>query len=433
MSFSVRLELMLTEKLHIEATTNFSKCFEADTYNLKWKHGSTDDPPDISDLPSVDHALYLFHTVKFHLGHHYRSFNDREFIDHVHQFYYGNALEKATESRLWFVQFLLVLAFVSSFSTDSQEDSTLGLQVKLSHLLSVIVTTIYKAGKTQLGVFLETIRSTLRTMAGHAQEIEDIVSTKFRNSVKTMPRVTRHITLLYHQCVIVATRPLLLSVLKERLENMDLAEEDWQSFLALTTNLISTGINSAVKTLQILSDNDSILETFLPFDLEFTYGAALHLIMANAIFPGTAGNESYEQQALDILDEMIGRGNRVAAMRKAELVRLQELCQELAVQSERRGLQALTLASLSGPEMGYGSNPSHEVEQPAVSASEPVHFAMSMAEHATESFPSDCAQTAGHAELFDNLGISSCEFLSIADQLGDHDILSYGLMDTLPN
>lgn len=107
---------------------------------------------------------------------------------------------------------------VSSFSTDSQEDSTLGLQVKLSHLLSVIVTSkskantavldfsqrlpasaIYKAGKTQLSVFLETIRSTLRTMAGHAQEIEDIVSTKFRNSVKTMPRVTRHITLLYHQ------------------------------------------------------------------------------------------------------------------------------------------------------------------------------------------------------------------------------------------
>lgn len=59
--------------------------------------------------------------------------------------------------------------------------------------------------------------------------------------------------------MIVATRPLLLSVLKERLENMDLAEEDWQSFLALTTSLISTGINSAAKTLQILSDNDSIL------------------------------------------------------------------------------------------------------------------------------------------------------------------------------
>lgn len=364
MSFSVRLELMLTEKLHIQVADSFSKCFEANTYSLKWKHCSTDDPPDISDLPSVDHALYLFHTVKFHLGHHYRSFNDREFIDHVHQFYYGNALEKATESRLWFVQFLLVLAFgtaflskssdpqeppgakyfvramslmpdhtsiwkescpaiealalaglylysidqrevahvyvslindrlstnfrwlmllgaqlgqalriaqfegihtmlpeeelgletvtrcrnlwwtlyimdrhfstslglptttadceitvpVSSLSTDSQDDSTLSLQVKLSHLLSVIVTSkskactavpwisqslpalaIYKAGKTQLGVFLETIRSTLRTMAGHAQEIEDIVSTKFRNSVKTMPRVTRHITLLYHQ------------------------------------------------------------------------------------------------------------------------------------------------------------------------------------------------------------------------------------------
>ena len=36
-------------------------------------------------------------------------------------------------------------------------------------------------------------------MAGHAQEIENIISVKFQNSVNTMSKATRHITLLYHQ------------------------------------------------------------------------------------------------------------------------------------------------------------------------------------------------------------------------------------------
>jgi proline utilization trans-activator len=59
--------------------------------------------------------------------------------------------------------------------------------------------------------------------------------------------------------VIVATRPLLLSILKERLEKLDYGAEDWQTVLALTKTLISVGIKSAVKTLQILSDDDSLL------------------------------------------------------------------------------------------------------------------------------------------------------------------------------
>lgn len=58
---------------------------------------------------------------------------------------------------------------------------------------------IYKTEKTELGPFLQKTRSILQTLAGHAQTIENIIHTKFQNSVDTMPRGTRHITLLYHQ------------------------------------------------------------------------------------------------------------------------------------------------------------------------------------------------------------------------------------------
>lgn len=36
-------------------------------------------------------------------------------------------------------------------------------------------------------------------MAGHAREIETIIYLKFQNSVDTVPKGTRHVTLLYHQ------------------------------------------------------------------------------------------------------------------------------------------------------------------------------------------------------------------------------------------
>jgi proline utilization trans-activator len=105
----------------------------------------------------------------------------------------------------------------------SQSDTTLSLSVRLSHLLSYILScrfifssrhwpvfglggqeadsykAIYKATETQLGTFLETTRSILHVLAGHAREIEQIIQLKFQNSVDTMPKGTRHITLLYHQ------------------------------------------------------------------------------------------------------------------------------------------------------------------------------------------------------------------------------------------
>jgi proline utilization trans-activator len=64
------------------------------------------------------------------------------------------------------------------------------------------------------------------------------------------------------QCVIFATRPLLLSVLKERLSMLGYqGDENWTDFLAQTGSVISTGIKSAAKTLQILTSEYSVLGT----------------------------------------------------------------------------------------------------------------------------------------------------------------------------
>ena len=112
---------MITEKLSLESLNNSPGLLEGDVYALQWRDAAPNDPPDISGLPSIDQALYLFNTVKFHLGQIYRFFDDEEtFVRHVREFYQGDAVVKASECRLWFVQFLLVLAFGNAFLSRSR-------------------------------------------------------------------------------------------------------------------------------------------------------------------------------------------------------------------------------------------------------------------------------------------------------------------------
>ncbi|KAH7136208.1 hypothetical protein EDB81DRAFT_949013 [Dactylonectria macrodidyma] len=526
-SFTVRLMLMLSEKLHGNSAIPLHLS-EDEIYILPPKPPLSDFP-DIRCLPSLDHAIYLFNAVKFHLGHTYRFFDDMEFESQIRSFYSGNAAQKAADSPLWFAKFLLVLAFGTAFNPrpiasreppggkffvramalipdhmtiwkdsllatevlamaglylfsideresayvylghalriaqfeglhtqlpeselgtetvtwcrdlwwtlyimdrhfsasvglpmsvqdsditmsvnppnlGSQGDSARSLQVNLSHLLSVTLTTVYKPMKTSLATYLEQTRSTLSTLAHHAQEIEKIIRLKFQDSIDTMPKGTRHITLLYHQCVMVATRPLLLSVLKERLDMLGhQGDENWETFLAHTGAIISTGIKSAVKTLQILSSEYSLLEIFLPYDLEFTFGAALHLAMANALFPDVVDDQGcYAQLARGILSDMISRGNRVAKARKMELEYLEALCQELVTQVQRQGLQTLTLFGLDDTQRLFDESDA----------------AMTMT---ANGFMSDQAPVSNNMDFLDNIGISSEEFLSIVQQIGDFD------------
>ncbi|KAF4949176.1 hypothetical protein FGADI_9093 [Fusarium gaditjirri] len=537
-SFTLRLMLMLGDKLQPGGLNIPPQLIEEDVYKLSWTQL---DKADVSGLPSLDYAIYLFHTFKFHLGQTYRLFDEVEFVNQIRDFY-SDAQSKAEENRLWYVKFLLILAFGTAFlssqplpskeppgakffvramglmpdhtalwkdslfaievlamvglylysideresahvylgqairiaqleglhtqlpddelgsetvtscrdlwwtlyimdrhfssslglpmsvqdsdisttvnppNVGSQDDSARSLQVNLSHLLSVILTTLYKPEKTPLDQFLEQTKAILHTLAHHAQEIERIISLKFKNSVDTMPRGTKYITLLYHQCVIVATRPLLLSVLKERLDILGQpGDENSEAFLGQTAAVISTGIKSAVKTLQILTSEYSLLEVFLPYDLEFTFGAALHLNMATALFPGVADDQGCRQLIHQLLDNMIARGNRLASVRKQELVYLEAQCQELVAQVQQQGLQTLSLA---GTDEDLARKA--DEEQQRLLAQETLGMEV----------PMNCVQNpmTSDMEFLDNIGISSEEFLSIVHQIGDPDIMPENML-----
>lgn len=108
--------------------------------------------------------------------------------------------------------------------------------------------------------------------------------------------------------------------------------------------------NTVVNHFILNESRSKTIEAFLPFDLEFTYGAAIYLAMADALFPDaqTPEMENHSQIAHAILDEMIFRGNRLANERKAELMHLETLFQEFRRQMDLR-------PGLPGPEQPEGN------------------------------------------------------------------------------
>lgn len=123
-SFTARLIAMMTEKLNLDSDDDPPKLYlDGDIYPFAWNRVTATEPPDTSGLPSLDHTLYLFHIVRYHLNRTYRFFDKDYFVTQLHKFYKSRSAEEATEPRFWFVQFLLVLALGNAFLSRPRNQS----------------------------------------------------------------------------------------------------------------------------------------------------------------------------------------------------------------------------------------------------------------------------------------------------------------------
>jgi hypothetical protein len=109
-SFSRRILNTIQARLNPHNSNPLPLAVDGDAYQLQWRQASSEELPDIRGLPSLEHALYILNTVQFHFSHLYLLFDEDEFRRHLYEFY-DDAAAKAQESRLWYVQFLMVLAF----------------------------------------------------------------------------------------------------------------------------------------------------------------------------------------------------------------------------------------------------------------------------------------------------------------------------------
>ncbi|RKK97875.1 hypothetical protein BFJ68_g13835 [Fusarium oxysporum] len=419
---------------------------EEDVYKLSWTQL---EKADVSGLPSLDYAIYLFHTFKFHLGQTYRLFDEVEFVNQIRDFY-SDAQSKAEENRLWYVKFLLILAFGTAFlssqplpskeppgakffvramglmpdhtalwkdslfaievlamvglylySIDERESAHLGQAIRIAQLEGLHT----QLPDNELGS--ETVTScrdlwwTLYIMDRHFSSSLGLPMSVQDNDISTPvnpPNVgSQDDSARSLQVNLSHLLSVILTILKERLDILGQpGNENSEAFLGQTAAVIST-------------------EIFLPYDLEFTFGAALHLNMATALFPGVADDQGCRLLIHQLLDNMIARGNRLASVRKQELVYLETQCQELVAQVQQQGLQTLSLA-VTDEDLARKA----DEEQQRLLTQETLGMEV----------PMNCVQNpmTSDMEFLDNIGISSEEFLSIVHQIGDPDIMPENML-----
>ncbi|KAH8202817.1 hypothetical protein TruAng_002980 [Truncatella angustata] len=406
-SFTLRLMAMLREKLHPDDPSVPADLVSPNVYSWNWKTSANSDLPDIGGLPSEAHAIYLFNAVKFHLDQTYRLFDD-EFEDQIHQFY-ANPLQTAGENRLWFVKFLLILAFGTAFHAPPLNGSS---EPPGANLFKRAMTLIPDT------------------------------SSLYKDSIIAIEVLALAAMYLYSADEREAAYIQLGQAL--RIAQLDGRPEDdhWGHFLSQTGSVISTGIKSAVKILEVFTSEYSLLEAFLPFDIEFTFAAALHLTMASTLFPQVINYAEYQQSSHLILDDLMMRGNRIASARRAELAHLEQLCQALTAQIQRQGHQTLHLQSQDmnilttivaerstsgGVALHRGRAEENNLASIAPNASaDRSSFGMAL----ESGYPLSGEQngTSITMDFLSDIGISSEEFNNIVQQIGDPETLPESML-----
>ncbi|KAJ6151291.1 hypothetical protein N7470_007885 [Penicillium chermesinum] len=410
-SFTRRILSLTHEHIYQEPLPTGALLFDGTAYDLGWDGLRGTQGPDGVSVPTHDHAMYLINTVKFRCGQLYHLFEESAFMGGLAEFYAQPEPQlKATES-LWYIHFLLMLAFAKGFvqhkpqgnrppgadffvkalglypispsstrnrlsraryyaigsamrmamaegmhtqmpveylgeamvqrcrkiwwtvyTLDREMTSLMGLpqsinddhantllpsfigsvqrtaainmHIKLSRIIAEISSTVYAIDGRLKRNFLLSTKSALAGIACQSDDLHQAFPLHLDSANSGVSRTAAYLHLQYHQCIVLATRPLLFCFLKIRFET--------------PANCID-----AIKP--------SRNKPSSPFDLDSLFVSTVVLLLGPAIDTRWA-YPIWLEKAYAIFEEMIEHGNRIAKFRRSELQLLDELLSCLSEQ-----------------------------------------------------------------------------------------------------
>lgn len=114
-SFGRRVLRMVHERVTGTPLPTTRLLFEGSTYDLGWDGRRSNVNADPTKLPTADHAMYLINAVKFHSGRLFHIFDETVFMHNFTRFYEDPGNQR-NYPHLWYIHFLLVLAFGKAFT-----------------------------------------------------------------------------------------------------------------------------------------------------------------------------------------------------------------------------------------------------------------------------------------------------------------------------
>lgn len=132
-AFNLRVAALIRQYLNDNPEDKYEGfTLDGDVHKLAFNAPSNETSLDLTRLPALDYSIYLVSTVQFHLGGMLHLFDEEDFLESVRDFY-SQGRDKVQANRLWYTQFLLVLALGkgflnASYSRDHTSSSDLFLR-----------------------------------------------------------------------------------------------------------------------------------------------------------------------------------------------------------------------------------------------------------------------------------------------------------------
>ncbi|KAG8361153.1 hypothetical protein FVEN_g689 [Fusarium venenatum] len=209
----------------------------------------------------------------------------------------------------------------------SRKSNALDMHIKLSRLIAKVLNTVYGIDGRLDDSFPKNTLTILKELAALASEWNSYPDLKL-DGQGPVSRVSATLNLCYHQCIVLTTRPVLMCLLRDKLE-LDRRENRSTFEIAEPIKaLLKACYDSAHKSLRILDtlQSQDLLELFLPFDLDHAFSAGFVLALISALQPfPDALCEPYFEATVNILDTLIAGGNLPARFRRQEIERLHDM------------------------------------------------------------------------------------------------------------
>lgn len=121
-SYTRRILTMTHERLFQVPLPTDDLGFDCMVYDLDWDGSRmTLNKPASPILPSLDYCIYLINAVKFHCCQIFHLFDEDAFMPALYRFYDGPPRQPHQSEELWYVHFLLILAFGKAFTTKKSQ------------------------------------------------------------------------------------------------------------------------------------------------------------------------------------------------------------------------------------------------------------------------------------------------------------------------
>lgn len=305
-----------------------------------------------------------------------------------------------------------------SFSGSPHRTAALSMHIKLARIYAEITRTVYGATGRLRKKFVISIKAVLEGLTSLAEDLRQSFPLHADERFAGISRMPAHLHLLYYQTIVVVTRPLLFCCLKKIFESPGEVQALVSS--PRIRRLLLMSLEASQKILNILESlqDQGLLETFLPWDLDALFVSTMVLILIRFVDFSLMDNQSlWLDKAYGFLETMVSNGNRIASFRFIELRKLEEMLAEFSVNRHRPS----TLSPSSG-----GPLP---VTEQRLSFPEGYHSTAGLV-HPDDTLPPPYTGISDEGSGFGD-DLTAAQILAVAESMDidDTDWLSFATLD----